>query len=95
MGPIKIEMWQIKKLCMDMAELGAANYIRQTKPSADLISQREAYRLFAEGRVKRWKEKGLLTTIRKGETTRSKVLYSLAELLTCDKQERLSAIINK
>ena len=92
---IQLDLYEIKNLCMHMAELGAAQYVRQTKPSADLISQREAYRMFSENRVKRWKQAGILTTIRKGETANSKLLYSLAELLTADKQEKLSAIINQ
>ena len=42
---ITLELYELKNLCSEMAELGAANYVKQTKPSVDLISQREAYRL--------------------------------------------------
>ena len=45
---ITLELFELKTLCMDMAELGVANYIRTQAPAKDLISQREAYRLFQE-----------------------------------------------
>ena len=51
---IQMELYELKNLCMEMASLGAANYVKQTIPAKDLISQREAYRLFQECRVKRW-----------------------------------------
>lgn len=43
---IQMELYELKNLCMEMASLGAANYVKQTIPAKDLISQREAYRLF-------------------------------------------------
>ena len=49
---IQMELYELKNLCMEMASLGAANYVKQTIPAKDLISQREAYRLFQECRVK-------------------------------------------
>ena len=45
---IQMELYELKNLCMEMASLGAANYVKQTTPAKDLISQREAYRLFQE-----------------------------------------------
>ena len=53
---IQMELYELKNLCMEMASLGAANYVKQTTPAKDLISQREAYRLFQECRVKRWQK---------------------------------------
>ena len=41
---IQMELYELKNLCMEMASLGAANYVKQTIPAKDLISQREAYR---------------------------------------------------
>ena len=43
---ITLELYELKNLCMEMASLGAANYVKQTTPAKDLVSQREAYRLF-------------------------------------------------
>lgn len=92
---IMLELYEIKRICSEMAELGAANYIKQTKPSQDLISQREAYRIFQEGRVKRWIRSGSVSCIRGGSSLNSKKLYSMAELLSADKSEKINAIINK
>lgn len=92
---IVIELYELKNICMEMASLGAANYVKITKPADDLISQREAYREFQECRVKKWVQKGLITTTRGGASIRSKVLYSRAELMAIEKAEKLNCIINK
>lgn len=80
---------------MQMSELGAANYAKRVTPAKDAISQREAYRTFGEARVKRWVAMHLVNSIRSGNTTRSKLIYSIAELLTVDTSEKLNGIINK
>ena len=41
---IVLELYELKNLCRDMAELGAANYAKMVFPAKDLISQREAYK---------------------------------------------------
>lgn len=92
---ITLELYELKNLCKDMAELGAANYAKMLFPAKDLISQREAYRSFGEARVKRWVTQKLVTKVRSGTTERSKVLYSRAELLTVEKSEKLDIYINK
>ena len=92
---INLELYELKNLCMEMAELGAANYVRQTSPGEDLVSQREAYRLFQETRVKRWVSKGLVSGTRCGSSNRSKILYSRAELLAADKSEQINSLINR
>lgn len=92
---ITLELYQLKNLCSEMAELGAANYVKQTKPSVDLISQREAYRLFQESRVKRWVIKGWIQGNRGGNAQNSKVLYSMAELMAADKSEKINSLINR
>ena len=92
---ITLELYELKNLCKDMAELGAANYAKMLFPAKDLISQREAYRAFGEARVKRWVTQKLVTKVRGGTTERSKVLYSRAELLTVEKSEKLDIYINK
>ena len=92
---IQLELYELKNLCMEMAELGAANYIKQTKPGKDLISQREAFRIFNETRVRRWTKDLKVVGHREGATTRSKILYSMAELMSADKSEKLNSLINK
>ena len=92
---IQLELYELKNLCMEMAELGAANYIKQTKPGKDLISQREAFRIFNETRVRRWIKTQTVVGHREGSSTRSKILYSMAELMSADKSEKINALINK
>lgn len=92
---IVIELYELKNLCAEMAELRAANYAKRITPAKDLISQREAYREFQECRVKKWVQKGLITTTRGGASIRSKVLYSRADLMAVEKAEKLNCIINK
>ena len=90
---IILELYELKNLCAEMAELGAANYAKRIAPGKD--SQREAYREFQECRVKKWVQRGTVSTTRGGASIRSKVLYSRAELLAADKSEKLNTLINK
>lgn len=91
---ITLELYELKNLCKDMAELGAANYAKMLFPAKDLISQREAYRIFGEARVKDWVRRELVNKVRNGETKNSKILYSRAELLAVEKSEKLNFYIN-
>lgn len=80
---------------MEMAELGAANYAKLMAPAKDLISQRNAYRDYGEARVKRWVHQGMVNTVRSGNASRSKVLYSRAELISIENAIKLDRIINR
>jgi hypothetical protein len=90
---IQLELYELKNLCKDMAELGAANYAKILYPAKDLISQREAFRQFGEARVKDWKRRNLITGIRNGSGKSSKILYSRSELISIEKSEKLNIII--
>ena len=90
---VSMDLFELKNLCMEMAALGVAQYIKAQAPAKDLISQREAYRQFQE--VKEWRRTGLVTPMRMGTTSRSKLQYSRAELLAAEKSEKLSFLINK
>lgn len=63
---ITMELYELKNICKEMAALGAATIVQSNAPSKDLVSQREAYRLFQEMRVRRWVEQGLITPQRNG-----------------------------
>ena len=89
-----LELHELKKLCADMAALGVATYQKEQAPANDLISQREAYRLFKEVRVKRWLEKGLVRTRRTGSSANSKRFYSRAELLAVSNAERINPMLD-
>ena len=92
---IQMELYELKNICMQMSELGAANYAKRVTPAKDAISQREAYKSFGEARVKRWVSINLVNPVRSGSYTRSKIIYSLAELLAIEASEKLNGIINR
>lgn len=90
-----LELYEFKNLCMEMAELGVANYVRKMAPAKDLLSQRKAFDLFQESRVRRWVTLGIVNPVREGSALNSKKLYSRAELLAADESEKLKSLINK
>lgn len=90
-----MEIFEIKNMIMQMSELGAANFSKRIAPAKDAISQREAYRSFGEARVKRWISQDLISSVRSGDTIRSKVLYSLAELISVETSEKIAHIVNR
>ncbi len=92
---IIIELYELKTLFADMAALGVATLQKHSEPASDLISQREAYRLFQEVRVKRWVKSGLITPKRNGAALNSKRYYSRAELMALNNAERLNTIIHR
>lgn len=92
---ITMELYELKNICKEMAALGAATIIQTNTPSNDLISQREAYRLYQEMRVRRWVEQGLITPQRNGSAPNSKRFYSRAELQQLNNAETLKTIINR
>lgn len=92
---ITIELYELKNLCKDMAELGAANYAKILSPAKDNISQRESYREFGEARVKDWIRRGLVSIVRNGTAKNSKLLYSRSELMSICQAEKLNFLINK
>lgn len=92
---ITMELYELKNLFMDMALLGVAAHDKMNAPKKDLISQREAYRLFQEARVKRWVAQGLIQPQRNGSAANSKRYYSYAELLSINNGEKLNSIINR
>jgi hypothetical protein len=91
---IRLELYELKNICMDMAELGAANYAKQIAKK-DLISQKEAYRRFGAVKIKLLAKMGLINSQRAGAAANSKKLYSIAEILGALKAEKLNTLINK
>lgn len=95
MAEITLTTEQLSNLLKNAVQTGVAQYIRETEPSRDMLSQREAYKLFGEARVKRWVVVGHITPRRAGGARNSKLCYSYAELLLADKTERSNPIVNK
>ena len=92
---IVLELYELKNLCRDMAELGAAKFAATQAPAKDLISQRDAYREFGEARIKGWVFKQLVSPTRTGTAKNSPIKFSRADLMACNEAEKLNCIINK
>lgn len=91
---IQLNPHQLKMLLQSAAEVAVASYRAQLDPKGDMLSQREAYARFGEGRVKRWKAEGKATPRRMGAHQNSAVRYSHAELLTVERAERGAGYLN-
>lgn len=55
---IVLELYELKNLCKDMAELGAANYAKMVFPAKDLISPNASAIMFVKGRIKFYRPDG-------------------------------------
>ena len=93
--PIKLELYELKRLCSDMAAMGVATLIKSYAPAKDLISQRKAFERFQKVRVQRWLHNGDIQTYRQGAASNSIRYYSTAELMAMDNAERLKYIVNR
>jgi hypothetical protein len=91
---MNLQLYELKNIMMEMSELGAANYAKQIKPVADQISEREAFRRFGETKIRVLVKMKLIHWERNGTASRSKKLYSIAEILTALKAEGLRSVIN-
>lgn len=85
---IIIDSYEFKKLLREAAELGVANYIKTMQPKSDSVSQREAFRLYGESRVRGWLHDKMVTAIKTGHSDNSRIWYSRAELMAADTAER-------
>lgn len=92
---VTLDTEQLRRMLREAAELGVANYIKTMRPKDDTVSQREAYRLYGEARVRGWLGDRLITAMKQGRSDNSKMLYSRAELMAADKTERLLYQIGK
>ena len=92
---ITLELYELKNICKDMAELGAASFYKKMAQGKDLISQREEYSEYGEARVKGWVKMELVSKQRVGSARNSKLLYSRAELISAEKTDKLNYYINK
>ena len=92
---IVLELYELKNLCMEMSELGVAQYQRRTAPASDELTQRAAYTQFGEAKVKRWVSSGLVIGHRDGRCKNSPKRYSRAELMAANQAEKLNNIVNR
>lgn len=72
---------QIYRDILSSVTLLASAIVRETKPSADLISQRRAYKEYGQPFIMRGEEGGMLRPIRTGTAKNSTIKYSRTEIL--------------
>ncbi len=76
-----------RKFTLDMIQVGRQDMLIQIGKVRDKISQRQAFKMFGEARVKTWEKRDLIKSIKdKGAT--STRYYSLQELTILDKSEK-------
>lgn len=97
---IVLEIYELKNICMDMAELGAAANQKMVEPKADRIKQREVYRwLKSIGQKPCLLEKlvsdGLVHKKRMGKAINSPVCYSKLEIQAALNALKMDEYINK
>lgn len=74
------DLFSIKNLMIDCAELGAANYAKSVQPKSDDLTQNEAFDKFGKAWVLHHKQKDLIRGKRKGPAKNSPIYFSRAEL---------------
>lgn len=92
---ITFDLYELKQMFEDVANIAVAAYQREMCPADDLICQREAFRQFQEVRVRRWRNEGLIMARRSGPARNSKIQYSRTELLQVDAAEKARPIFNR
>lgn len=100
MATITLELFELKNICMDMAELGAAACERKRSPALDEIKQREAFRwLKSLGHepklLSELEQAGLVHKRRKGTAVNSPFIYSKFELQAALNSLRMGRYVNK
>ena len=92
--PISLSIIELKKICADMAALGAARLRSEIEPAGDSLSQRQAFERYGQGRIRRWEREGLLKPKRNGPFKRSKLVYSVADIMAIEAAEKMAPVIN-
>jgi len=97
---IILDLFELKNICMEMAELGAAASEKKRAPVSDEISQREVYRWiktmgYDPSFLDKLEELGLIHKYRKGTTKKSPIMYSKFEIQTVINSHRMGSYINK
>lgn len=81
-----MKLFEEKQLRMEAATMGAEIALKRIGLIKDEISQREAYRVFGQGKVRTWVNLGLVKRIKTGERN-SMATYSRIELETIKRLE--------
>lgn len=97
---ITLDLYELKSICMDMAELGAAANEKRRSPLSDEIKQREAFRWLKSlghepAMLERMERDGLVHRRRKGTSRNSPIMYSRLEIQSALNAMKMNGYINK
>ena len=97
---VTLDLFELKDICMQMAELGAAANEKKRSPISDEIKRREAHRWlkslgYEHGLLDKMESNGLVHKKRKGASKNSPVMYSKFEIQSAINALRMSEFINK
>jgi len=86
------DLYSIKELMAEMAELGAANLMKTLEPKSDDLTQNEAFEKFGQGWVRGHVKNDLIRGYRKGPSKNSPIYYSKLELMAVRNAEKVSRL---
>ena len=97
---VTLDLFELKDICMQMAELGAAANEKKRSPISDEIKRREAHRWlkslgYEPSLLGKMESNGLVHKKRKGASKNSPVMYSKFEIQSAINALRMSEFINK
>lgn len=97
---VTFELFELKNICMKMAELGAAANEKKRSPVSDKIKQREAYRWlktlgYEPSLLDKLEKEGLVHKKRKGASKNSPIMYSKFEIQSAINALKISKYVNK
>lgn len=97
---VTLDLFELKDICMQMAELGAAANEKKRSPISDEIKKREAYRWlkslgYEPSLLDKMDNNGLIHKKRKGTSKNSPLMYSKFEIQSAINALRMNDFINK
>lgn len=85
---ITLETRTIEMLCEAAALRAVGKFARAMGMEERKLSEREAFEMFGEARIKRWVRDGRLTYTRLTDAERSKKQYKIMDIITLATEER-------
>jgi hypothetical protein len=77
---MEISPLQLQNIIRATAKEAVAEYIRQSNPATDEITEAKAVRIYGKGNLRHWMSLGLLTYKRAGVHKNSPKIYSIKAL---------------
>jgi hypothetical protein len=86
------DLFAIKELMIECAELGAAMALKTLQPKSDELTKRQVFEKFGRAWLEDMERRDLIKGKRKGPAKNSPVYYSKAELMALRNAEKASQL---